>query len=192
MKVENFKNHNIYINDSNKPTGANSEIKATMKNIDNNINYSDSDEEKNISNQNNWNSYKDESEINKAKKSQSDSSEQNSFDNNHELKSNNSSNINNNINQTKPTYSGYLSDPQLNGYSNFFINNYKEILSVDKHFRSNTTFYSPVSNKNMQINMGILIPNIIISIIMILIKIMQLQLSILQYKQIITELHKMK
>ena len=44
MKVGDFQNHNTNINDSNKPTNANSEAKITMKNIDNNLNYSDSDE----------------------------------------------------------------------------------------------------------------------------------------------------
>ena len=176
MKAENIQNQNMNINDSNKPTNANSEIKTTMKNIDNNINYSDSDEEKNISNEkkNNGNSYEDESELNKEKKSQNSDSERSSLKNssNIESESNNSSNINNinkinndnknnmvnkpldniNQNQTRPTYTGHISDQQLTGYSNFFINNYNSGFSGDKNNKPNTTFYTPIPSNNIALN----------------------------------------
>ena len=165
MNVGDFQNQNMNINDSNKPTNANSEIKITMKNIDNNINYSDSDEENNYSNenQNNGNSYQDESELNKEKKSKSDGSEHNSLDNSYNSSNfNNINNVNknnmdnkpldNSFNQPNSVYTGYLSDPQLTGYSNFFINNYKEALSGDNNYGTKTTFYKPVSNKNVPIN----------------------------------------
>ena len=85
----------------------------------------------------------------------------NDNDNESESNSNNNDNINdnnfnkqlnNNIIQQRPTYTGYLSDNKLTGYSNFFINHDKRALSGEKNYRPNNAFYSPNINKNDTIN----------------------------------------
>lgn len=160
MKADYFQN-NKNINDSNKPTNANSEIKPSLKNIDNNKNYSDSDEVNSQSSEkkNNKHSFQEESELKKENLKESNDSQINNFkkNKNNEIQSNNNNLLNNQlnnkmINQQRPTYTGYISDQKVSGYSNFFINNYKRPLSGEKNDRTNFTFYSPNPNKNNAFN----------------------------------------
>ena len=171
MKNDDYnKFKNIYNNDSNKPNLGSSNIKKSVKNLDNNISYSDSEENKsedmNRTNekQNNDNSYEDESSQDKDNV-QDNSQKYNinnniqSTDNNNNLKNKLFKSANENIKFNKGFTGSFgqqprrnnLSDKNISGYSNFFLND-KRSFSGEKDYALSHNFHSTSENKYNPIN----------------------------------------
>ena len=163
--MDNINNNNIIIIHTKNPTLMNSTKKPSIKNLDNNISYDDDFNKKKENNFLSQDRYL--SNINKGKSpkvknkyislNNSPISRNYNYNSNKNInyKINKSLNNNNNINFNRgtsekinfikrPTYNQILSDKNLSGYSNFFINN-KRAFSGEKKIRPNH-----LSNKTNQ------------------------------------------
>ena len=162
------KNQNFNYSKLNEPNLPNNLNKKTVKNLDNNISYSNSDESKSeensetnnfLNNDNSYDSYEEE-EYSKDKENQNNSQKYNinnniiiQNDNNTNLykniNKNKSLNINININYNKTNsnqmnyrqYRGHNSEKKDSGYSNCFLMD-KRALSGEKNYRSINLFNS--------------------------------------------------
>ena len=168
MKDYFSKNQKNNYNKLNEPNLSNNHFKKTIKNLDNNISYSDSDESKSeeksetniiLNKDNSYDSYEEE-EFSQDKENEKNTQKYNinnniiiQNDNNNNLNKNRiekkSLNINININYNKTNlnqmnykqYKEYHSEKKDSGYSNFFLKD-KRALSGEKNFRAIDLFNS--------------------------------------------------
>ena len=170
--MDNINNNNIIIIHTKNPTLMNSTKKPSIKNLDNNISYDDDFNKKKENNFLSQDRYL--SNINKGKSpkvknkyislNNSPISRNYNYNSNKNInyKINKSLNNNNNINFNRgtsekinfikrPTYNQILSDKNLSGYSNFFINN-KRAFSGEKNIRPNHLFNKTNQNSYNSIN----------------------------------------